>query len=435
MTEISEITASIIVNRIEKELNWLDSVQNIDEIVDNCKIDGEIQSLNFAIHLKNNKHHHQALRLLEKISECYPLGDIGYFESGMNAAMLLQYDRAIGFAKKAVSLNGSRFNNKSLLCRLYAVTGKIDNARDVINTFSSLNPDHRRHIVELAQFIDYCEQFPVKIAYDALKNLQQSGAYLEAGGVANEILTAVGVMRPYSFVRLGDGEGSWLILDNYDEGKYISLYRANRKSFLLDWFGSEDLIYNDLFYDFCYNLNTNFTKHDIIGIPPEARIDQESSFLSIRGIPSSVNVFRFIRERGLKGQKLFCSNSVNLNLAHETSFYSDLFRMDRKFSVISSQSHLVDILKNIGVKIANFHHVPGDSRNFHLDASLRPICQFPEYLSRTESAILQEDLKGTVYLVAAGFVGKKYISTIKDLGGIAIDLGSLADHWSKHGIN
>jgi hypothetical protein len=36
---------------------------------------------------------------------------------------------------------------------------------------------------------------------------------------------------------------------------------------------------------------------------------------------------------------------------------------------------------------------------------------------------------GELYLVAAGIVGKIYCDMIKSLGGVAIDIGSVADLW------
>ena len=37
--------------------------------------------------------------------------------------------------------------------------------------------------------------------------------------------------------------------------------------------------------------------------------------------------------------------------------------------------------------------------------------------------------QGEVFLVGAGFLGKIYCQTIKNLGGIALDIGSAADYW------
>jgi hypothetical protein len=39
---------------------------------------------------------------------------------------------------------------------------------------------------------------------------------------------------------------------------------------------------------------------------------------------------------------------------------------------------------------------------------------------------------GEVYLIAAGFLGKIYAETVRQQGGVAIDIGSLADFWMGH---
>ena len=40
---------------------------------------------------------------------------------------------------------------------------------------------------------------------------------------------------------------------------------------------------------------------------------------------------------------------------------------------------------------------------------------------------------GAIFLVAAGLLGKVYCARIHELGGIAIDIGSLADGWMGYG--
>ena len=50
--------------------------------------------------------------------------------------------------------------------------------------------------------------------------------------------------------------------------------------------------------------------------------------------------------------------------------------------------------------------------------------RFEDIQSKIEVAYL-----GEVFLVAAGFLGKFYCQTIKERGGIALDIGSAADYW------
>ena len=46
---------------------------------------------------------------------------------------------------------------------------------------------------------------------------------------------------------------------------------------------------------------------------------------------------------------------------------------------------------------------------------------------------LEVPYRGAVFLVAGGLLGKIYCHRIRELGGIALDIGALADAWV--GIN
>jgi hypothetical protein len=41
--------------------------------------------------------------------------------------------------------------------------------------------------------------------------------------------------------------------------------------------------------------------------------------------------------------------------------------------------------------------------------------------------------EGAVFLVGAGYLGKPYCQRIKNLGGIALDIGSIYDSWIGKG--
>lgn len=55
---------------------------------------------------------------------------------------------------------------------------------------------------------------------------------------------------------------------------------------------------------------------------------------------------------------------------------------------------------------------------------------FPDQFERLRREL--EVAPGDLYLVAAGVLGKIYCHWVKAAGGIAIDIGSLADHWCGH---
>ncbi|WP_238191855.1 tetratricopeptide repeat protein [Methylobacterium frigidaeris] len=398
------------------------------------EIDGEIPALDISIYLRNEGRHREALTILERVRAKNPLNDIAYYQAALNSAMMGNLTSAVQFGRRALQIQPSNVEYRSLLARALSIAGQTDAARRLMLTSHETNPDHRNLFERIGQFIDYCEAHPLQGARDTLDRFIEDGLYLEADAVRRHVLEAVAQGRPFSFARLGDGEGAWLSFNDYDEGRYAALYRGHRIEFLRDWFGTDRLIHAEDFFRFSIDLQTGFAGHDLIGIPPKARLDQEQGFLSTRGITSSVNVFRFLEKMSGPASTRFTSNSMNLTL-NDTPFYRDLISAGRPFGIITSQSGLADLLRGRGVTVDHAYVVPGDSRNFSRgEGSNEPVCQYPHFLEQVDAHLGAESQAGRIWLVAAGYVGKRYIQTVRNRGGVAIDLGSLADHWARNGL-
>jgi hypothetical protein len=98
--------------------------------------------------------------------------------------------------------------------------------------------------------------------------------------------------------------------------------------------------------------------------------------------------------------------------------------------LISCHSGLPAKLKAaFGLKQIEYCQIPGEKQNEHILGSSAVAGQhFPE---RYEAVLreLSTPHCGKVFLVAAGILGKMYCDQIKIFGGVAIDVGSLADAW------
>lgn len=429
-----QLTARQLAEILTVNSHFLMTCADVDNIINNLVIDGVIEALNISINLRDRGRHINALRLLDRIIKEHPKCDLAYYESAINHSMNNDPRNAAWFALRALELNPSNHSFRSLYIRALAVGGEVVRARRALLDSHETDHENRAHFQQIAQFIDFCESYPIQKAMDALEKLKDSGSYLDAKEAHQYVMSAVTERRPFSFVRLGDGEGAWLSFNSYDEGRYGALYDANRRSFLFDWFGSDRLLKDDDFLRFSINLQKEFAAHDLLGIPPAARLLQERGFLSMRGISAAVNVFRFLDIfDGVSGQKL-CSNSINLTL-NGIGFYQDLLAASETVNLITSQSGLADMLRARGIKVGDVVNVPGDSRNFwRADETGEPLCQYPGFHNETKEKLRSRMHYGDTWLVAAGFVGKSSISVVRERGGIAFDLGSLADHWVRDGL-
>lgn len=432
-TEIKDI--SIIADIMANDGGWLQRQPNSAGIIEAANIDGEIQGLNVVIYLVRNNDHVLADQLLTRLRGCYPNGGLTFYHSATLAAHFVDYEKSAYFASRALSLSPTNFEFRSLLTRVYAIWGDKEKARCVLRNALPRHRGERFEYEKLAQFVDLCDEYPPAKLRTTLDSLKSNGAYSEPGGCREMILERIRDGGPFSMVRIGDGEAAWHRFDAYDEGRFACLYRSNRSEFLQDWFGSTSLIDNDKYIEFSQSLQNTFSVHDLIGINPSERLKHEESLLSLRGISTAINTFRFLDlfDGSSHGRHL-CSNSINLALMTETDFYQQLFRMRGRFGIITSQPSLAATLRQSLFDVPYDYVVPGDSRNFHLGADGLPECQYPEYVEKIDNDLSSKDLRGIVFLVAAGYVGKRYLATIRARGGVAIDVGSLADYWARNGL-
>ena len=111
--------------------------------------------------------------------------------------------------------------------------------------------------------------------------------------------------------------------------------------------------------------------------------------------------------------------------------WSDILGATRSVSYISCHDLAPALLQGFGVQTRIAHHIPAEhkygdvfGRKPDPGASGHTLLDRHDELSAALSP-----LPGELYLVAAGFLGKIYCERIRERGGIAIDIGSLADYW------
>ena len=73
-----------------------------------------------------------------------------------------------------------------------------------------------------------------------------------------------------------------------------------------------------------------------------------------------------------------------------------------------------------------FHAVPEQA---HLSHARRDTGHYPDRY-RSLLAELENVRPGTLYLVAAGMLSKIYCDVVRGAGGVAVDIGSVADLWA-----
>jgi hypothetical protein len=324
------------------------------------------------------------------------------------------------------------------VARQYARFGDFGTAERLLQSAV----DHDRHLYREAlaesEFFNYLKKFPLEAAIKEHDEEASLWPTLGCSDLAQTVSEALESRQPMSLIRLGDGEGIYLQISIADEADFSNLYDRGRAEFHKMWYSGTDLLKDPTFFNEVYCVQAAYQNADCLSLLNIPGIKNEYRIGSPRGVPALSNMTRFLRKmrQGSQSAKTLCAANINRDmllsgelakLIQDRSFvglvscYDDLPRaLMRSFGVGYS-----DLIKTYGEHLARLsmneagdHTQPG--RRFlehHLDVRAK----------------LTAIRAGELYLVAAGIFGKIYCDLIKRQGGIALDIGSVADIWMNVG--
>jgi hypothetical protein len=247
--------------------------------------------------------------------------------------------------------------------------------------------------------------------------------------IVRRVQQCVAQGRPASFIRLGDGEGNLLAL-GMDAYPALTAYSAREVSIV--HFGTPDVLLEarpDLRQDFCAAIRNA----ELIGFPapralPTLLKKHAQEPLDPRPIYGVGAVYayleRYTEELGLAYKTGSVAGFNRLLLPH----YNALIE-GRDIGLVSCHEELPDGLRDrMGARSVEFYPVPEQGS----PAFKTPTGNTGHYPARYYA--LLEELAGAragiVYFVAAGILGKTYCEAIRATGGIALDIGAVADIWA-----
>ena len=257
---------------------------------------------------------------------------------------------------------------------------------------------------------------------------QMRGSWLYAAGVWEALRDALAAEEPFSLVRIGDGEGRFLAY--CDPRTWASLTRT--EAYLLgevcwrNWFGVP-LSQADQ-YDIVrlqaavVGAIENAT---VLGVTPADRLEADNlhfGYLSyLEGLVANLT--------HTHPRLMMTGSNIHAQLHQLDPFYRKLLSAARFICVISPHPGLAGRIGSlVGVRDAFEHIIPGESR---LPDNARGRDRGAHYPSRYIEicGALENPRRGGFYLVAAGLLGKVYCEKVRQGGGIAIDVGAVADAW------
>ena len=146
-----------------------------------------------------------------------------------------------------------------------------------------------------------------------------------------------------------------------------------------------------------------------------------------------VQVLSYFRDYG--GKALFGEEKMNIPLFRDPSFVRELLEASHHCLLVSSADP-----KYIPEWIKELTHLKHITIPTHFRTSLNSKYQafsapLPLVYKEIDEEVRKATTAGTLVLVAGGIIGKIFIESARDAGGVALDVGSILDEWVDAGIH
>jgi hypothetical protein len=240
--------------------------------------------------------------------------------------------------------------------------------------------------------------------------------------LASDVQTCLDTNKPYSYVRMGDGEGRYLA----DFSAYPNLSALTAKIAKRIWFWSSESLPDRAFME---ELRNAYFYSDVVGVNPPYRVRMESKHLLV-GYCGVVFGNKFVRDK--------CLNSrFSANWAHSLipdAAWHQLGQFAKRVFCISCHFGLAAIIKNRFSLHCEVHdiNIPPENVKALLGIGVSGK-HYPDVYESVIKTIASQVGPGDLVIVAGGVFGKLYSHYAKMAGAVAVDIGSLADQWK--GVN
>ncbi len=316
-----------------------------------------------------------------------------------------------GYVKLSVAIANVPLSENLFFCESFgAVDDKL--IKEVCVSFLEFNHSQKFLQIEMAK-----KYFSGLGDYDA-----------NVARVRDLIVHALNSCKPFSLVRLGDGEGRLIgfpdIFSLYEIVEECIGYQFGPKIFglLADVYKDEGIYCGALVLK---NLIEEAARYaDVICVPDSSRFCE---ILDGNNFNSQVASSVPIVYSKTKLRRDFSPDVFLFYRFYELGYFEELFSSAEFISVISHTNPSEVFKKRFGVIIDEHISIPG-----HQTFMASEVPQFPFFYKNLVEKI---EIRGGshLFLVSAGYLAKHYCNVIKQLGGIAIDIGSIFDAWMGQG--
>lgn len=237
--------------------------------------------------------------------------------------------------------------------------------------------------------------------------------------------------KPFSFVRGGDGEGRFIVAT--DAG-FRAMATADDADVMLqqiwfNWFGQDvSEVDPDRLKQLARSFARAFADADLVGLTSAAVIDHDQAHVGYRTVLDA-----WLSALPTAIDQHYTDASCPLFLHNRDPFFRELLAGQPFLGLISPHRDLASRLGTyLSIDEVVGYVVPGETPLGRPEELASRGQHFPQVFDRLMAEI-SVPFPGACYLIGAGLLGKIYADRIRQLGGIAIDIGALVDGWV--GIN
>ncbi|MBU3076696.1 hypothetical protein [Sphingomonas quercus] len=261
---------------------------------------------------------------------------------------------------------------------------------------------------------------------------EASGRWVPLADLSDLLAERIAARRPFSWIRLGDGEARFLL---YVHGHLRAGLGEDEARTLVRriwsmWFGQDIAAVDaDRLAGLARQLDTAIGHADLLGLASVARFLNDPNHFGYCAVLET-HVANLL---GKNGATHFTEALFTYPLNEADPFLRRLLGGLDFLGVISPHPELAARLaKELGIAVTASYDIPGESRLGRAREAADRGRHFPEVYDRI-LATLHVPFPGAVFIVAGGLLGKIYCDRIRTLSGVALDIGAVVDAWM--GIN
>jgi len=240
--------------------------------------------------------------------------------------------------------------------------------------------------------------------------------------------------EPFSFVRMSDGEGRFVA--GARPALFPWLEARNARAMLaqiwMNWFGQDvDLAAPERLSALVDAFETAIRNAGLVGRTSAAMYEHDRRHFGYRAaLDDWIDRPRSAASGSAPANAQYHTEALNaLLLSRHDPFLAKLLAGQDFIGAISPHAGLAGRLAlEIGATHHRDHVIPGETRLGRAQERADRGAHFPMVFDRMMAEIAVPH-RGACFVVAGGLLGKIYCERIRQLGGIALDIGAVADGW------